>query len=363
MNIDIINTTLEVTENPGLDTLDPRFGDITTLVENGDYPGAAAQAQEILEEGAYDIRITGFFLYGHFLEEGVGAVTTIFECLTNLLTENWEAIGPVKNRERHAQSSLSWFLRQLHKKLQYEEGKERDVWQQWTETVSSEDIQEALDASEVFQKALELTLEDQAGTVMEGLAKVNDWLGTFQKIVYREPEPEPEEEPDPEEEIESSPNEVESTETITMPSDPAYDETAFAEGSYHMGLLMKKMKSFERLIEKEQFSKAAVVADDINDIITHFDPRIYFPKMFSKYSLLMALNIGELTAFEEYKGSAQWQTMQDLYKVDLDSFVGLDADMTLSSFPSEGGYPAGDSGHEEEPYDGAPGEAEDEWEQ
>ena len=59
--------------------------------------------------------------------------------------------------------------------------------------------------------------------------------------------------------------------------------------------------------------------------------------------------------------AAQWQTMQDLYKVDLDSFVGLDADMTLSSFPSEGGYPAGDSGHEEEPYDDEPGEAEDEW--
>ena len=85
--------------------------------------------------------------------------------------------------------------------------------------------------------------------------------------------------------------------------------------------------------------------------------------MFSKYSLLMALNIGKFSEFEEYKGSAQWQTMQDLYKVDLDSFVGLDADLTLSSFPSEGGYPAGDSGHEEEPYDDEPGEAEDEWEQ
>ena len=362
MNNDLINTTLEVTENPGLDILDPRFGDITTLVENGDYPGAAAQAQEILEEGVYDIRITGFFLYGHFLEEGVGGITTIFGCLSNLLTENWDAIGPVKNRERHAQSILSWFLRQLLKKLQHEEDKKSDVWQQWTEAVSSEDVQEALDAGETFQKALGMTLEDQAGIVMEGLAKVNDWLGAFQRIVYREPESEPEEEPGPEAESESSPKAVESTKTITAPSDPAYDETAFAEGSYHMRLLMKKMKAFERLIEKEQFSKAAVVADDINDIITHFDPRIYFPKMFSKYSLLMALNIGELTAFEEYKGSAQWQTMQDLYKVDLDSFVGLDADMTLSSLPS-GGYPAEDLGDEEESYDDEPGEAEDDWEE
>ena len=74
-----------------------------------------------------------------------------------------------------------------------------------------------------------------------------------------------------------------------MPSEPldrAYDETAVTEGSYHMRLLVNKMKAFERLIEKEQFPKAAVVADDINAIIAHFDPRIYFPRMFSKFSLL-----------------------------------------------------------------------------
>ena len=69
MNIELLNNTLEVAENPGLDTFDPRFGDITTLVENGDYPDAAAQAEEIMKEGIYDIRITGCFFYGHFLEE------------------------------------------------------------------------------------------------------------------------------------------------------------------------------------------------------------------------------------------------------------------------------------------------------
>ena len=50
MNIELLNNALEVGENPGLDTFDPRFGDITTLVENGDYPGAAAQVEEILKE-------------------------------------------------------------------------------------------------------------------------------------------------------------------------------------------------------------------------------------------------------------------------------------------------------------------------
>ena len=50
MNIDILNTTLEVSENPGLDVIDPRFMDITTLAENGEYLEAAAKAEEIFAE-------------------------------------------------------------------------------------------------------------------------------------------------------------------------------------------------------------------------------------------------------------------------------------------------------------------------
>ena len=97
--------------------IDPRFMDITTLVENGDYEEAATQAEGILAEGAYDIRITGYFLYGVFLEQGLGGLTAILQCLTKLFTENWDAVGPVKNREKHAQTSLNWFLRQLVKNL------------------------------------------------------------------------------------------------------------------------------------------------------------------------------------------------------------------------------------------------------
>jgi len=98
------------------------------------------------------------------------------------------------------------------------------------------------------------------------------------------------------------------------------------------------MKAFDRLVEKQQFPKAAIVADDINQIIANFDPRIYFPKIFSRYSLLLALNIADISGFEEYKGSVVWQTMQDLYKVDLESFVSLDSEMSSSSSPAERAY-------------------------
>ena len=318
MNIDLLNTTLEATEDPGLDMIDPRLLDITSLVENGEYEEAAAQAEQILEEGAYDIRITGFFLYGVFLERGLGDLNVIFECLTRLITENWEAVGPAKNREKHAQTSLNWLLRQLTKKLQYEEGRDSDVYQQWIAEVSSDDVQAALEASGELQNGLSETLEDQAEPLLDGLSKVNEWLAAFQRLVYREPEPEMDEEEEFEPEAEEKP-----AERVAPMGAPIAGVAVPVEGSYHLQLLLKKMEVFSRLIEKEEFPKAAIVADDINQIIADFDPRIYFPKMFSRYSLLRAHNIGELNASEGHKGSLEWQTMQDLYKVDLDSFFSF----------------------------------------
>ena len=336
MNIELLTTDLEVTENPGLDMLDPRFVDIVSLVEQGEYAGAATQAEAVLEEGIYDIRITGYFLYGHFLDQGLGVMPATLECLAKLMTDNWEALGPVKNREKHTQTSLGWYFKQLLKRLKHEESKESDVWQQWLSEVSSDDVQDALDTGINFQRAVSQNLEDKAGPVIDSLAKVNDWLKAFQRLVYREPEPE--EEPEPEDKT---------VEEDTAPAASAGwtdTDSQMVEGSYHLKLLLSKMAAFEQLVSKEQYPKAAIVADDINAIIANFDPRVYFPRMFSRYSLLLAHHIGEITSFAEYRESIKWRTMQDLYKVDLNGFVAFEADMEYSTTPSESGYSGDEAG-------------------
>jgi len=43
MNIKLIQGPLEVSESPGLETTDPRFGDIATLVQEGNYEEAGAE--------------------------------------------------------------------------------------------------------------------------------------------------------------------------------------------------------------------------------------------------------------------------------------------------------------------------------
>ena len=114
--------------------------------------------------------------------------------------------------------------------------------------------------------------------------------------------------------------------TLYLPAPLAGEDVSGVEGSYHLKLLMSKLDAFDRLISEEKYPSAALVANDINTIIANFDPKIYFPKLFSRFSLLFAANISELMAFQEHQGTAEWQALEELYKVDLNSFVNFDAE-------------------------------------
>ncbi len=332
MNIELLQGTLSVSPNPGLDTFDERLSDIATLVQEGKYEEAAAQVEAILTEKIYDIRIIGYFLYGHFLEKGVGAMADIYQGLTDLLRENLEALGPTKNREKHIQTILSWLMKQLLKKMQYEEGKKSDSYEAWTAEVSSDQVQEALDAGDELHRILGPLLEDSAGPVLDGLMKVNDWLTTFQRLVYREPEPEAEPEPEEveaeeweDDEADEIEEEVEGWESKkdSVISATEDEDLVSVEGSYHLKLLDRKLEAFDYLISEKKYPSAALLADDIKDIIANFDPTLYFPKLFARFFLQLAANIDELIVFEEHKNTTEWQVMQELLKVDIDSFVNF----------------------------------------
>jgi len=100
------------------------------------------------------------------------------------------------------------------------------------------------------------------------------------------------------------------------------DESGFLiEGSYHLRVLMNKMAAFERLLDEEKYPRAALVADDINEAIAVFDPRLYFPKLFARFSFLQAVHIQDLIAFQDQKETPEWQALKDFFKVDLDGFV------------------------------------------
>jgi hypothetical protein len=252
-----------------------------------------------------------------FSEFGLMTLTEVFTDLGDTFGNKWDAVGPLNNREKICQNSINWFFKMLLKRLQREEEAQGPSWNLWIGTVSSDQVGEMLDAAQGLQRALGAVLEEHAGPILDHLSKVSEWLRAFQQVVYEEPEPELEpEQEDEEEEAEQQ-----------APSVPGSDEAGLSvEGSYHLELLIKKMEAFERLIEQEKYSRAALVADDIQNIIANFDPTLYFPRLFASFTKLLAVNMAELAEYEEARETRDWQAMQAFYQVDLDGFVDLESE-------------------------------------
>ncbi|MFA5984961.1 MAG: type VI secretion system protein IglI family protein [Methylococcaceae bacterium] len=314
MKIELLQGSLPITENPGLDSTDPRLDEVATLSQEGQHAEAAALSEAMLADGVYDIRLICFFLFGYWLESGLASVLVLMQSLNNILLENWQAIGPENSRNRNLEKSLDWLFRQLLKKMQYEEGKKSALWQQWQAAASAVDMDEIVVAGESFNLGLKQQLDDKAATITAQWSKIEKWLFTFQELAKVRPDPElmPEE-----------PDSVEDKQQIVEVAPMAGLSTGLLsiEISYPMALLLKKLAAFEQVLQDKKFPQAALLAEDINHSLATFDPKLYFPKLFETFVRLQVLNFEALTAYAEQQEDPQWLAMQEWLKVDIDSFI------------------------------------------
>ena len=186
----LLDIEFQISENPGLESLDPRFIDIAGLIQESNFSVAAGQAQEIIEEQIYDIRIICYFLYGVFDEQGPDALYGILKVLTGILSENWDAVGPVKNKEKLAKNSLAWLFKQTSKILETQEKKEGTRWQQWLDSCSADEIYEAMEIVGGLKSGVSSSLEKYADSIIDQISKIAEWLDSFYRLIYQEPPPE-----------------------------------------------------------------------------------------------------------------------------------------------------------------------------
>ena len=160
MSIELLQGSLPVTENPGLDSTDPRLDEIATLSQAGKHAEAAALSEALLADGIYDIRLICFFLFGYWLESGLVGILALIDGLNNVILENWQAIGPVNNRNKNLEKSLDWLFRQILKKIHYEEHKNTPLWQQWQASAGAVDVDKILESGETFRFNINRQLDD-----------------------------------------------------------------------------------------------------------------------------------------------------------------------------------------------------------
>lgn len=323
MNLDILNGNLEIKPEPGIDTLDPRFTNITALVHKADYQAAAESSKSLLEEGHYDIRLICYVIFGIFLDEGLGSIGGILACLDNLIRDNLQALGPGKNRKKQVSTSLVWLLGQILKCLEKDEKKET-TWNAWLETFTLEEVEQWFNSGTDLEDSLTSALGKSGEPPVNKLKKLNGWIKDIMNLVGPESECVEEGTSDKtaEEELSSDQESVDGAGELQKTDlDKKTDVNPMVEGSYLLTLLIRKLEIFEILIESNSLEKAAIVAGDIQSTLENFDPKSYLPKLFSTYTRLLARNIGMFAAFEEKMETPEWKAMEDFYHVDPEAFV------------------------------------------
>jgi hypothetical protein len=237
-----------------------------------------------------------------------------------------EATGPVKKREDQSKTAYVWLLKQILKKIKYEETKNGECWTHWLEISNQDIVQDIVEAAEGFVKSASSGLLEKSGPVVDGTKQIVLWLKTFSKIVHTEVVEE-----------ETGLSEVEDVDTkpeeTVLPAPPASipdslesrslaeDQMTTAKGSVHLRELVARLEAFEKLIGQEKFVHAALLSDEINVIINNFDPRKYFPELFKDYYRIYATNIEMIDEAGAARETTAWNAMEAFCTVDLDGFV------------------------------------------
>lgn len=289
------------------------FDKIVNLIENEEVTKAQKPIKEALKEQILDIRLICFFLYGDFLERGLSSFIETLPILQNLIEEKWELLQPEKSRDKHTQTSLYWLFTHIINKLKYcekllQRGTKHPIWKKCEGETTPEQYQKLAQEIKNFSVFFEKKWPESQTIerIAHLLKRVQDLKKLFSKpVVETEAEIEP---------LDTKKEPVLKEETPTAP-------TLRWEGSNALKILCEKLKTFETLIEKEEFNKAAICAQSISSEIETFNPVTYLPEIFSTFYSLYAKHANSIAKYEQEKESLQRKLLESLFKADMKSFV------------------------------------------
>lgn len=316
--------TLAVQQDPGLSSLDPRYGQITDMAAAQDYAGAAAQVEALVKQGIYDIRLLVFYFYQGFEESGVLGLAPALECLLVLLRDNRAALGPASRFEPHAAKAVTWLLQTINGWLEYHRSKQDESWAGYC----------ALPASDVEKNlaAVYALVDACAGDGWAQAQQAGSHMGRFfeELLSLHAAAPREQEVGGGKESVDQVVATGEQPRAVQLsvaapPMGAAVDErVTVLRTSRRMVELVAKLQAFEVLIQNERFDRAAVLADELQHELEHFDPRLYLPELFANFGRLFAAHVAQLEEQWQYRDTTMWLALRQFYQVDPVGFVEQD---------------------------------------
>jgi hypothetical protein len=263
----------------------------------------------LFEAGKFDIRGLAVMLQAVAMDRPVVGAAAVLDQVAQLLTDEWESLGPSPEDKRRKLANMAFAatLDQIRVSLtaaaqsgQVE--KALDGWADGREPVTWDLLCEAV------QKAARARGLDAV------LAKLPDVRSACQPLV-RKPEPAGEGEADDEREPAPEPK------PRTQRREGRAGGKVTMRASNHFFELMEKLRAFETLVSRNECGKAAIVAQDIQQTIASFDPRLFFPELFAGFFEGLASRAEELAAFGAQLDAPAWNALGQLYRVDLEAFL------------------------------------------
>ena len=315
--LDFLLADLPVVEPVGLDSVSDEFVEIAQFVDQEDYKAAALKIKLQFDRDRYDIRLIGYFLYNEFSLLGPGSLNIIGAIFLSCQTKNKAAIGPEQRKAKYFNSTLAWFANTVSDQLSYHKSVDSSKWSEWLESFPSELVQETVKTYSELVQALPIADYKSSANAISRLLSFARELDRELSVIPKPSEEETSvsnsklEHPEP---VDSYVPRVSSGKTLL----PGRVEL---EVSVQFMSLCEKLNAFEKVIERGDHKKAAMISNDVLAELEKFDPREHFPKLFSNFYSALTENVALIQPHWEQRDSLEWQMREQLYKVDLPSFI------------------------------------------
>lgn len=322
--LDALMKPLTSSSAPGLQTVDPRFTEITDLSARQDFSAVADRVASLVADGIYDIRVIVLAQYQRFLSEGIAGLSPVVACLLALLGPNLAALGPASRREQHVDKSVAWLCKTVSDRIEYHASKQDEVFAGY----------QALDEPALVQLLLQLQSLCEAlsrggmPAAHDSAAHVIRWVKELQRMA-RTRTVQAADRPEAAAlaaGLTARDAWVEAEGARGLPSclDRVGEGSITLRGSHPLRELIFKLSAFELLIRAGRFDRAAVLCDEVQAEVDNFDPRVYLPELFAAFGRLHAEHIVQLEAQREHRDSTRWRAYQQFYRVDPRGFVEVD---------------------------------------
>lgn len=170
---DLLDGRLAASHEPEDSSSATRIARVAQLADRGDHQAAAREAADLIEARVYDVRLIGFYLFGLFLQRGIGYLPALLGRVSKLVAEDLGVLRPSRRKLQVVSSATAWLFENISARLLFHTKQRDATWEAWR-TASDSALADAI-AAGCTKVTLALEAVVDAPLAAVPLARVRRW--------------------------------------------------------------------------------------------------------------------------------------------------------------------------------------------